>query len=155
MATALVTMGCGPADHEQAGQRYPSRIEGLAIHRDPVDPLIEAQTRGRDVFLHYCQICHGTEGLGDGFNSTNLAVVPRDFSDAGFWQEATDERLMLAISAGGTSVDKSVLMPAWGHTLSKQQIQDVIAHLYTVPEQAKRAEQAEEDSDSDSSTPDQ
>ena len=88
--------------------------------------------RGGKVFKHYCATCHGNEGQGNGFNSTNLAVPPRDFSNAQFWRQATDERLLLAVSKGGTAVSKSVLMPAWGQTLTDRQLNDVVTFLHTL-----------------------
>ncbi len=98
----------------------------------PPNPPAAAQSRGRSVFLHYCVICHGETGHGDGFNSTNLAVPPRDFSSPDFWQKATDARLLLVVSQGGPAVDKSVLMPAWGRTLTDRQVREVVAFLRTL-----------------------
>jgi cytochrome c oxidase cbb3-type subunit 3 len=96
------------------------------------DPVAESQARGRKVYKHYCSICHGNEGQGDGFNSSNLAVLPRDFTDPQFWRHATDEHLILAVSKGGPAVGKSVLMPAWGQTLTDRNIRDIIAFLHTL-----------------------
>ncbi|MFV1965534.1 MAG: cytochrome c [Pirellulaceae bacterium] len=142
-ACALVAIGCDHEGDEQADSAYPSPIKALAIRGQDVDPQVRAQERGRTVFVHYCQICHGANGQGDGFNATSLAVPPRDFSDSEFWKQTTDDDLRTIVSGGGTPVHKSVLMPAWGKTLGKQQILDVIAYLRTVPEQVKRAEAAE------------
>jgi mono/diheme cytochrome c family protein len=110
---------------------YPSEIETLAVHSGPLDPLADARARGRKIFQHYCQICHGESGKGDGFNAGKLTPPPRDFSQAEFWKSptTTNERLHFAIGQGGTSVGKSVLMPAWGHTLAKSQIDDVIVYI--------------------------
>ena len=129
---------CRPHSLDHAGMAYPSRIEELAVRNLPADSIVESQTRGRKVYEHYCQICHGEQGQGDGFNSTNLAVSPRDFGSDEFWQTATDASLRSAISDGGKSVGKSVLMPAWGKTLIDEQIRDVIAFLRTVPEMIKQ-----------------
>ncbi|MCH8048325.1 MAG: cytochrome c [Planctomycetes bacterium] len=139
---ALSVAGCGPGGDNQAPGEFPSPIRDLAVRRQRLDPVAEARTRGRETYMHYCQICHGDTGQGDGFNSTNLAVAPRDFSDPEFWKSSTDERLTSAIADGGEAVGKSVLMPAWGKTLSQQQIDDVIAYLPTIPEQVKPAETA-------------
>jgi cytochrome c oxidase cbb3-type subunit 3 len=112
-----------------AVQVYPSEIEALAIHKGPADPLADARGRGRKVFQHYCQICHGESGKGDGFNSSRLTPAPRDFTQPSFWKSTTDERVHFAIGQGGPSVGKSVLMPAWGNTLTKSQIDDVIVYV--------------------------
>ncbi len=107
----------------------PSEIEPLAIHKGPTDPLADARARGRPVYEHYCRICHGADGKGDGFNASNLARPPRDFTEAKFWQQTTDEGVYDAITQGGAAAGKSVLMPAWGHTLSEGQIRDVMVFI--------------------------
>jgi mono/diheme cytochrome c family protein len=115
----------------------PSAIEDLATHHVLRSPAAEAPSRGQKVFAHYCAICHGETGRGDGFNSTNLEVAPRDFSSSEFWQHATDERLRLAISNGGPAVGRSVLMPSWGKTLTDRQLNDVVAYLRTLGRRAE------------------
>jgi mono/diheme cytochrome c family protein len=122
------------------GEVYPSEIEALAVHRGPPDPLADARAHGRAVYRHYCQICHGENGKGDGFNSSNLERLPRDFTDSQFWQQTSDERVYYAVAQGGTSVGKSVLMPAWGHTLTEKQLRDVIVFIrsFAAPPQAEK-----------------
>ena len=130
IAVCFLTAGCDRPVVDKSAQ--PSAIEALATRNVPRNFMIESQSRGREVFGHYCAICHGAEGKGDGFNSNNLAIPPRNFSDPEFWRLATDERLLLTISQGGPAVEKSVLMPAWGHTLTEHQLRDVIAFLHTL-----------------------
>ncbi len=129
----LAATGCDSKSGHGRAVEYHSQIEELAVQQEPPDPLVESQACGRVIYMHYCQICHGDEGRGDGFNSGNLAVTPRDFSVPAFWKTATQENLLSAITAGGTAVGKSVLMPAWGKTLSPGQIDNVVAFLRTVP----------------------
>jgi cytochrome c oxidase cbb3-type subunit III len=126
---AFLTMGWIRSRQSHREQVYPSKIEGLAVRREPTDPLADARTRGRKVYQHYCQICHGETGKGDGFNSGNLAQPPHDFTDVNFWRQTTDERVYYAVAQGGPSVGKSVLMPAWGHTLTERQLRDVIVFI--------------------------
>lgn len=146
VATALslvfLAAGCGSSQREQ--DAYPSQIAELVADGEHPDPLAEARSQGSQVYEHYCRICHGELGQGDGFNSTNLAVPPRDFSDEEFWKSATEDKLRAAITGGGTAVGKSVLMPAWGNTLSDEQVRTVIAYLRTVPDVVKQQEQSEE-----------
>ncbi len=112
--------------------QYKSEIDSLAVRREPADPLADALARGGKIYRHYCQICHGEEGKGDGPNSSFLQTQPRDFTNVRFWQPANDQHFYLrfrAVAEGGGSVGKSVLMPAWGHTLTDRQIRDVIVFL--------------------------
>ncbi len=135
--------GCTPRQHADS---YPSAIERLAIRRQRPDPLVESQTRGRQEYEHYCQICHGQEGQGNGFNAAMLDPPPRNFADEAFWKQADDERLHAVVSRGGKAVGKSVLMPAWGKTLTQTQIHDVVAYLRTVPKLISQ-QQAEPDAE--------
>jgi hypothetical protein len=41
----------------------------------------------------------------------------------------SDQDMFKVISEGGAAVGKSPLMPAWGGTLSEQDIWNVIAHI--------------------------
>jgi len=136
MLFLAATIGCdtGPVSH--ARDQYPSQIEVLAGRSAPSDPLHQSQQRGRKVYEHYCQICHGANAQGDGFNAAMLDPQPRNFTDTKFWKQATDEQLLAVISKGGPAAGKSVLMPAWGKTLDETQIRDVIAYLRTAPEAA-------------------
>jgi mono/diheme cytochrome c family protein len=44
-----------------------------------------------------------------------------------------DDYLYGVIAEGGVSVGKSSYMPAWGKTLSEQDIRDIIAHIRSLP----------------------
>jgi cytochrome c oxidase cbb3-type subunit 3 len=125
----FLAMGWIRSQQGHSEKVYPSEIENLVTHRDPADPLADARARGSKVFHQYCQICHGESGKGDGFNSGKLTPPPRDFTQLKFWESTTDERLHFTVAKGGPSVGKSVLMPAWGQTLTKSQIDDVIVYL--------------------------
>jgi len=135
---AVALSGCQPHGHKEGNSEYPSAIEKLAVHHEHPDPLIASQIRGRKVYEQYCQICHGAEGQGNGFNAAMLDPPPRNFADEAFWKQADVERLFTTISQGGKSVGKSVLMPPWGGTLDESQIRDVVAFLRTVPDLAKQ-----------------
>jgi mono/diheme cytochrome c family protein len=126
----LLITGCVRSDDNRFKETSP--LESLAMRNAPRDSMAESQQRGRKVYEHYCSICHGIDGHGDGFNSTNLAVPPRNFVNQQFWQQTKDESLVLVVTKGGPAVGKSVLMPAWGRTLTEQQIRDAVAHLHTL-----------------------
>jgi cytochrome c oxidase cbb3-type subunit III len=129
LCLCLAVAGC--ARSQGKAPEEPSRLEALVVRSSLHDPLSESQSQGRDLFAHYCAICHGVEGKGDGFNSTNLDVPPRDFASPDFSQ-TSDERAVLAVSKGGGAVGKSVLMPSWGRTLNDHQIRAVVAFLRTL-----------------------
>ncbi len=55
---------------------------------------------------------------------------------AAFWRVTASFDLIsshIAIAKGGLAIGKSSYMPAWGETLSDQQIMDIIAHVRSLP----------------------
>jgi mono/diheme cytochrome c family protein len=130
VVVCFLTTGCARSGNDTVTES--SHIEALARRNSAADPAAESQLRGQNVYSHYCAICHGNEGKGDGFNSTNLAVPPRNFSSPEFWRQLTDENLLLVVSRGGPAVGKSVLMPAWGRTLTDRQMHEVVLFLHTL-----------------------
>lgn len=84
---------------------------------------------GRKMYRTYCAQCHGVEGTGNGINAPHLEVSPRNHTDRDEMITRTDEELFKAISEGGQSINKSVLMPNWGKTLSEVQIEELVAYL--------------------------
>lgn len=86
--------------------------------------------RGRLVFQHYCVLCHGQEGKGDGraaklhtpppFNLTR-SVAPLTYIEQ-------------MIRNGGTAMNRGKGMPPWGEQLTDEQIQDTLNYLYSIRE---------------------
>lgn len=79
----------------------------------------------------YCVQCHGTLGNGEGINQTSggLTVSPRNHAYAKQMSELTDDTLRRAITGGGDAVESSELMPAWGKTLSAEEIGNLVLYL--------------------------
>jgi cytochrome c oxidase cbb3-type subunit 3 len=82
-----------------------------------------------DNYKAYCVQCHGSEGNGKGVNVRDMSVIPRDHTDTKSMSGRSDETLFKAIKEGGASIDKSVLMPPWGATLSDEEIKELVQHL--------------------------
>ena len=96
----------------------------------PQTPMPSYELRlGRATFEHYCQTCHGETGAGDGFNAFNLDPHPRDISDPAFQKKKTNAELADAIQRGGAGVGLSSLMPPWGRTLSRAEIDQTILYI--------------------------
>ena len=86
------------------------------------DVLNTPLSRGRTLYSKYCSVCHGTQGLGDGFNAFNLTPSPRNFTDSTFLARLDTASLTETITNGGESVGLSPTMPPWGRTLSARDI---------------------------------
>lgn len=92
-------------------------------------PAIADVDGGSLLYKTYCAQCHGIDGKGNGINAPHLEVAPRNHTDRDEMITRTDEELFKAISEGGQSINKSVLMPNWGKTLTEEQIKDIITYL--------------------------
>jgi mono/diheme cytochrome c family protein len=93
--------------------------------------LTYEQREGKYIYTKYCNVCHGEQGKGDGFNSYNLDPKPGDLSDVHNMGALSDERVVQAIRDGGAGINKSSLMPSWGGRLNKDEIEYVVAYIRT------------------------
>jgi mono/diheme cytochrome c family protein len=118
LAVTLVLCGCSPRPARKAAAGRPAST-----------PLSYEMRLGRATYQHYCQNCHGETGAGDGFNAFNLDPRPRDLSEASFQKKKTDAELADAIQRGGSGVGLSSMMPPWGHTLTREQVNEVVLYL--------------------------
>jgi cytochrome c oxidase cbb3-type subunit 3 len=88
-----------------------------------------ADESAADNYRTYCVQCHGLDGNGKGVNIRDMSVQPRDHTDAKAMSGRSDDMIFKVIKEGGPSIDKSVLMPPWGDTLSDDEIKALVAHL--------------------------
>ncbi len=96
-------------------------------------------SRGEALYRQYCAVCHGATGEGDGPNAAFLEDDrPRDLTDARYMARLTDRDLTEVIRGGGGGVGRSRFMPAWGNTLSPQQVGDVVAYTRGLSRQPQR-----------------
>lgn len=88
---------------------------------------------GRDIYQATCWACHGRNGDGKGPASSELQnPPPRDFTSPKFVIEGREAEIAKTIKEGAqASFHGSSFMPAWGHQLSDQQIQDLIEYIKT------------------------
>ncbi len=89
----------------------------------------ELLEKGKLLFLKFCAHCHGNRGGGDGFNAEFIDKDPAELSDPKFQAKRTNEKLFRVISLGGAKVKKSHLMPAFGYTLSEEEIWLLVAFI--------------------------
>lgn len=89
----------------------------------------DALEHGKQLYEAYCTQCHGITGDGNGLNQPALTVQPRNHTDVAEMSARSDEELFKAIKHGGKSINKSILMPAWGGNLSDDDIHALVLHL--------------------------
>ena len=91
-----------------------------------------AAETGADLYRMYCIQCHGSQGDGRGINAKSMDVLPRSHIDPVEMGARQDTDLTKVIREGGKSINKSVLMPSWGHNLSAEQVEMLVRHLRTL-----------------------
>lgn len=91
---------------------------------------------GRQLFVFYCAMCHGTEGHGDGRLADTLFarnnIRPRDLTDSVYFAGKTDQQVFAVVSLGGAHFHKSPYMPVWSVTLSPAQIKSLVSYIRSV-----------------------
>lgn len=98
------------------------------------------QTLGRSLNEQYCERCHNPESTVERVsNYDNLEIKPHPFTEGDTLNKMSDADLIAIISHGGPALNKSALMPAWGNTLSKSDMQALIAYIRAVADPPSRS----------------
>lgn len=84
---------------------------------------------GEAKFKQLCATCHGQTGQGDGPASAALNPKPRDMSDSEWQESVDDEHLRTVIKDGGAAVGLSPTMTAFGHALSDEDVENIVAYI--------------------------
>jgi mono/diheme cytochrome c family protein len=78
----------------------------------------------------YCARCHDPESTPERVsNYDNLEVKPHPFTEGDTLNKMSDADLTAIIGHGGPALNKSALMPPYGYTLSKTEIEALIAYI--------------------------
>jgi len=84
------------------------------------------------LYTKWCSSCHGARGAGDGPNAANLPVPPAVHASAAQMSLRSDDALFDAIAGGGNVMGKSARMPAFGATLSVDEIRALVGYIRTL-----------------------
>ena len=97
------------------------------------------QTLGRRLNDQYCDRCHNPESTVERVsNYDNLDVKPHPFTEGDTLNKISDADLTAIITNGGPALQKSALMPAWGNTLSKPEIEALTSYIRAVSDPPSR-----------------
>ena len=97
------------------------------------------QALGLRLNAQYCERCHNPESTVERVsNYDNLEIKPHPFTEGDALNRLSDAELMAIVTNGGPALQKSALMPAWGNTLSKSDIQALIAYIRAVSDPPSR-----------------
>jgi mono/diheme cytochrome c family protein len=132
-----------PADKAGKGDK-PNKVEKPSSSKEEVPSQGESHPgesrQGKHLFKHYCAVCHGVSGKGNGVNADNLDPHPANLTSkevAGL----SNQEIFEVIENGGAAVELSAYMPPWGKTLSKGQIQSIIAYIRTLSSEKSDSDQ--------------
>lgn len=135
----LLLVACAPKAPSPA-KSAKSVFTELAT-RQRVDGLSREELAGRRLYQHYCPVCHGATGQGDGSNGYNLksafGVQPADLTKLD--PPLSMDQLERVISGGGPVLGKSQFMPPWGGTLAPSEIHAVAAYVRSLSRKTKSA----------------
>ena len=98
------------------------------------------QVLGRQLNDQYCSRCHDPESTPERVsNYDNLEVKPHPFTEGETLNKISDADLLATINHGGPALNRSPLMPPYGYTLSKSDIQALISYIRMVSDPPSQA----------------
>ena len=101
-------------------------------------PFLQAQeypadiTRGKAIYQHNCQTCHGVGGWGDGPGAQALQIGPTNFHRFSSFLKS-DEELLRTIEHGVVFSP----MHAWRGQLTDGEMQDAVAYIRLLSQQGR------------------
>ena len=99
-----------------------------AAYDEPVEGLATANLEsGAALYNQHCSSCHGANGIGDGPAAASLARQPSDLTDGAQMKFISDAGFLEVIRGGLPDAG----MPAYGETLTEDELTDVYAYTLT------------------------
>ena len=130
--TANVSLGGMAGRYQITASTFDKSHKKVEIKLEEI-ALGYQQTLGRRLNDQYCDRCHNSESTAERVsNYDNLEVKPHTFTEGDTLNKLSDADLTAIITNGGPALQKSALMPAWGNTLSKSDVQALIAYIRAV-----------------------
>jgi len=130
--STLVTLG-GMAGRYQIVARTTNKSQKPVTVKIEEIALDYQRRLGQILDEKYCSRCHNPESTPERVsNYDNLEVKPHAFTQGEALNKLSDADLIAVISHGGPALNKSPLMPPYGYTLCKTEIQALIAYIRMV-----------------------
>ena len=104
----------------------------LTVTATPARGADESPTHGADVYKTNCAVCHGSNGVPDAALAQSFGVMPANFSDPLFNSREPLSDWKIVVTEGGPALGFSDKMPAFGETLSTQDIDAVLTYIKTL-----------------------
>jgi mono/diheme cytochrome c family protein len=137
--STVVALGGVPARYQITAATRDSSGKAIELKLDEI-ALGYQQTVGRQLNRQYCSRCHDPESTPERVsNFDNLATKPHAFTEGDALNKMSDADLIAVISHGGPALNRSPEMPAFGYTLSKNEIQALISYIRAVADPPYKA----------------
>jgi len=130
--STVVTLGGMAGRYEIVATTITKAQKPVAVKIEEI--ALDYQRRlGQILDDKYCSRCHNPESTPERVsNYDNLEVKPHPFTEGETLNKLSDADLTGIISHGGPALNKSPLMPPYGYTLSRTEIQALIAYIRMV-----------------------
>ncbi|MBS1251786.1 MAG: Cbb3-type cytochrome c oxidase subunit CcoP1 [Anaerolineales bacterium] len=112
------------ATHEATEEATHEASEEFEDLENPFAGDPDAIAAGQEIYLNNCALCHGETGMGDGPAAPGLPEEPSKFADCEWQSHEPDGELFHVIVNG----EPEEGMPAWGETLTEDQIWQVLSY---------------------------
>lgn len=130
--TTNVTLGNGAGRYELVATTYDKSHKRIDLRLQEI-ALDYQQVLGLKLNQHYCERCHNPESTPERVsNYDNLDVKPHAFTDGDYLNKMSDDDLTAIITHGGPALNKSPQMPPYGYTLSKSDVQALLAYIRAI-----------------------
>jgi len=130
--TSNVTLGTVPGRYQLTATTTTTSGKNADLKLEEIG-LGYQETLGSQLNDQYCARCHNQESTPERVsNFDNLEVKPHPFTEGDTLNKMSDTDLVAIISHGGPALNKSPLMAPYGYTLSKSEIQALIAYIRMV-----------------------
>jgi len=130
--SSLVTLGAGAGRYHLVAASSVANGKNAEVTLEEIALGYQEQL-GRQVSDKYCVRCHDPESTPERVsNMDNLDPKPHAFSEGDALNRFSDADLNSIITHGGAALNKSAQMPPYGYTLSKNEIQAVIAYIRAI-----------------------
>lgn len=133
VVSATVT-GCRKKGAVAASDPLTNAYDSEVDWNDPqhVIPLGYETAQGKRVFYQYCVWCHADSTPAGPSNRSNVSPPPPLLNDGTVLNGESDDALRSIIALGGSAVGKSAMMPAYGRTLTEDEIRALIAYARAI-----------------------
>jgi cytochrome c553 len=127
-------VSCRKAGPPAAADPLRTAYDSESDWNDPqrIIPLNYRQAQGKRVFYTQCVWCHADATPAGPSNRSNLNPMAALMNDGAVLNGQSDEYLENIVTLGGSAMSKSAMMPPYGRTLTRQDIQDVIAYTRAI-----------------------